>query len=394
MIPYRLNYRVDNTSSSGSSRTSSIASDVQPVTEKMPRDATRPPLSRLGVNCTPKSTPWYISTYEQGTDADQPTRKLLPRCVFSTPRSVKVKEDITRLKCKSLSTCTSVGLLDRQGSLSYSGGYFTAREFVVENTLPIPKPVPCFQDPDGVQLMMMDLQGEKERSGGLSEEETKERADSARLPRIKQRNVAADDISPGKISSHKEAHTITESVHLCRDTKKIKQNQAPRYLENTSENFGPTSYFQNTKIKFLGDLLMPPDKGEDSKPTEMSDHHNRQRITQQFVRRENIIRSKGTLFSEEDEKAWLEMVNMQVINHSDYDRFASKRRPSILEGVEVPCPESRPRNGADFQLTHPMNGKAYPIFFKDGKPMRKFGHAASMHKHSKLREGSVTSRYI
>ena len=178
-----------------------------------------------------------------------------------------------------------------------------------------------------------------------------------------------------------------------------------RSIDLDSDNVGPTSFFQSrNKSKSLLDLLKLSRKGgrgggeggragvgggeeDDSRKLAAADfsaaYHRRQRIAQLAFRRENSRlqrRPSGTLASSEADKEWLEMVNTQVIDKADYDKFASSRKPvtpaagSSKKHAAYSGP-FRPKSGTDFRLSQPAKGKVYPVFFNDGSPVRKFGRA-------------------
>ena len=160
-----------------------------------------------------------------------------------------------------------------------------------------------------------------------------------------------------------------------------------RSIDMNSDNVGPTSYFQRNKSKSLLDLLKPSSKGggEDGKPSDLSAYHKRQRIAQLAFRRESTLRRSSTLSSSDADKEWLDMVNTQVIDKADYNKYASRRKPT------TPSEKKRsnsycPKSGTDFRLSHPANGKVYPVFFNDGSPMRKFGRALYKRRLSKSKE--------
>ena len=190
-----------------------------------------------------------------------------------------------------------------------------------------------------------------------------------------------------------------------------------RSFDMDSDNVGPTSFFQSrNKSKSLLDLLKLSRKGgrggggggggggeggggagggggrgggeeDDSRKLAAADfsaaYHRRQRIAQLAFRRENSRLQRqpsGTLASSEADKEWLEMVNTQVIDKADYDKFASSRKPvtpaagSSKKHAAYSGP-FRPKSGTDFRLSQPAKGKVYPVFFNDGSPVRKFGRA-------------------
>nr|KAG5697120.1 hypothetical protein BaRGS_015255 [Batillaria attramentaria] len=142
--------------------------------------------------------------------------------------------------------------------------------------------------------------------------------------------------------------------------------KSSRSFDLTSENIGHTSYLQRNKTKSLGDLLKPA-KEDNDKVSDLAAYHKRQRIAQLAFRRENTVRRNSTLSGIDADKEWLDMRNTQLVDKTEYEKFASRRKPSSSAGKKSKKTYS-PRSSTEFSLTHPVGGKVYPVFYNDGSP--------------------------
>ncbi|KAK7483708.1 hypothetical protein BaRGS_00025029, partial [Batillaria attramentaria] len=192
-----------------------------------------------------------------------------------------------------------------------------------------------------------------------------------RLPRLPL--TGRDETFSMKKSSSVTDLTDVGSMFSWRD--KDFEVKSSRSFDLTSENIGHTSYLQRNKTKSLGDLLKPA-KEDNDKVSDLAAYHKRQRIAQLAFRRENTVRRNSTLSGIDADKEWLDMRNTQLVDKTEYEKFASRRKPSSSAGKKSKKTYS-PRSSTEFSLTHPVGGKVYPVFYNDGSPVRKFGRPSA-----------------
>ena len=161
------------------------------------------------------------------------------------------------------------------------------------------------------------------------------------------------------------------------------------------DSVGPTSFFQRQKSKSLLDLLKPPrreasylsDGGQLPATAAVTTSHGQRWPVHPAFRPDRAARrgrvvGAGPLPWAVDaaERGWKDMANTRVIDHADYERFASRRKPATpaLAGRR-PCKSHSPKSvsGASRELRYSQgeNGKMYPMFVNVGSQAKRLGRS-------------------
>ncbi|XP_076452209.1 uncharacterized protein LOC143287856 [Babylonia areolata] len=160
------------------------------------------------------------------------------------------------------------------------------------------------------------------------------------------------------------------------------ERRTAQSVDMDSDNVGPTSFFQMKKSKSLLDLLKTSRRDDPNcKASELNAFCQKHRQSHMDFKKGSSFRRNISQEFEEIDKGWKDIVNTQVIDDAEYEKFASRRKPATPSTKKRPKITS-PRGHRELRCSQTDSGKLYPMFVNVGSQAKKFGRA--LHHNRKL----------
>ncbi|XP_025090351.1 uncharacterized protein LOC112561818 isoform X2 [Pomacea canaliculata] len=154
----------------------------------------------------------------------------------------------------------------------------------------------------------------------------------------KRKNQAVDRCMENGSPSTPREVSETERLPRLQTLNKLSLHRETTRFKTAFESSGPSSkhHVMATKTKLLGDLIQAGKMARPypATPTSQLDpgYNKRYRLPPVGVERRAPVESPPVL-----EMEWIDLVNIQLVDYDDYDRYASRRLPSVSRGNRCNC---------------------------------------------------------